>query len=454
MEDGFHLTPKYPPSNLSHLINFGTPIPNKVRVRRAAIAVFLVALLLFVYREMSRDVVIIDPFSVAKRFEESGLTPEAVANHIGDALQQVQTATKTSLKKDVLSLLRDEGSILPQNRNVQRDPNGYVTLRRFDGVWWFVDGEGRRFFSLGVDCLGDCTGNVEPAMDPERRKKTVALVRAWGFNTAGSWSHPSFLPDLYFAPQIYAHLEHHRTDFFDPRTWERERKAAESEVRPFAGNKMLLGYFLENENGWDPAPPPLLPLAPIGGTRKQGPGFVRPGFLPQRHLPAESGVGHPLPGFRLPPEVAAAQGLALSHAGKIPQSLAQPRGRRLLQRLHRRSTAGRSGPPHSGRAQLWPGQAQPGLREGDRPLLRRFLGQRLRSLRSAEAQVRRALPGHGQTPAHYRVVLLRLRQAEPPFAAVHRRVQPEKPRRGLPQFRDPRGPGALHGRHALVPMER
>ena len=253
MEGGFHLTPKYPPSNPSHLINFGTRIPNKVTFRRAAIAVFLVALLLFIYREMSRDVVTIDPFSAAKRFEESGLTPEVVANHIGDALQQIQTVTKTSLKKDVLSLLRDEGSILPQNRNVQRDPNGYVTLRRFDGVWWFVDGEGRRFFSLGVDCLGDCTGNAEPAMDPERRKKTVALVRAWGFNTAGAWSHPSFLPDLYFAPQIYAHLEHHRTDFFEPRTWELERKAAESEVRPFAGNKMLLGYFLENENGWDPA---------------------------------------------------------------------------------------------------------------------------------------------------------------------------------------------------------
>jgi hypothetical protein len=70
MEDGFHLTPKYPPSSLWHLINFGTPIPNKVTFRRAAIGVFLVALLLFIYREMSRDVVIIDPFSVAKRFEE------------------------------------------------------------------------------------------------------------------------------------------------------------------------------------------------------------------------------------------------------------------------------------------------------------------------------------------------------------------------------------------------
>ena len=30
----------------------------------------------------------------------------------------------------------------------------YIRVVQDDGVWWFQDGTGRRFFSLGVNCVG------------------------------------------------------------------------------------------------------------------------------------------------------------------------------------------------------------------------------------------------------------------------------------------------------------
>src|SRR4029077_8137732 len=54
---------------------------------------------------------VIDPFSVPKRIEESGLTPDVVSNRIGDAFHQMESNAQTQLKKDNLTLLRDEGSM-------------------------------------------------------------------------------------------------------------------------------------------------------------------------------------------------------------------------------------------------------------------------------------------------------------------------------------------------------
>jgi tetratricopeptide (TPR) repeat protein len=74
---------------------------------------FLVAsaflwLAVYISRETVRDVVIIDPITVPKRFEESGLTSEVMANRIGDALREIEAGTRTRMKKDDLASLRDE----------------------------------------------------------------------------------------------------------------------------------------------------------------------------------------------------------------------------------------------------------------------------------------------------------------------------------------------------------
>jgi tetratricopeptide (TPR) repeat protein len=76
-----------------------------------AIAAFGLPLLRYVYLEVTHVALIIDPFSVPKRFEEAGLTSEVIANRIGDALRQIETMTQTRMKKDDLSLLRDEAAM-------------------------------------------------------------------------------------------------------------------------------------------------------------------------------------------------------------------------------------------------------------------------------------------------------------------------------------------------------
>jgi tetratricopeptide (TPR) repeat protein len=78
---------------------------------RLLLAVVALPLLFYFYREMTRDVLIIDPFTVPKRFEESGLTAEVMANRIGDALREIEVATRTGMKKDNLTSLKEEGSL-------------------------------------------------------------------------------------------------------------------------------------------------------------------------------------------------------------------------------------------------------------------------------------------------------------------------------------------------------
>jgi tetratricopeptide (TPR) repeat protein len=78
---------------------------------RLALAVFVLPLLFYLYGEVMHDAVVIDPFTVPKRFEETGLTSEVLANRVGDALRQIESATQTRMRKDNLRSLHDEGSM-------------------------------------------------------------------------------------------------------------------------------------------------------------------------------------------------------------------------------------------------------------------------------------------------------------------------------------------------------
>ena len=67
----------------------------------------------------------------------------------------------------------------------------YIRVVQDNGVWWFQDGAGHKFFSLGVNCVGGCYGHAEATpILPVRQQRIVSLLRDWGFNTAGSWSSP------------------------------------------------------------------------------------------------------------------------------------------------------------------------------------------------------------------------------------------------------------------------
>jgi agarase len=147
-------------------------------------------------------------------------------------------------------------SLLATMAEAQRTPataDEYIRVVQEDGVWWFQDGSGHRFFSLGVNCVGGCYGHAEETpINPLRKARIVSMLRGWGFNTVGSWSSPSLWDNLYVADLIYTDFSYHAHDVFDASFWSgwiAERLVAE--VQPFLGMKNFVGYFLDNEPEWN-----------------------------------------------------------------------------------------------------------------------------------------------------------------------------------------------------------
>src|ERR1039457_7385617 len=108
MERLRHRRPLWQPGWGSRLNAFLKDTLRKISIGRLALAVFVLPLLLYAYREITRDVLIIDPFTVPRHFEEAGLTSVVVANRIGDALRQIEEATQTRMKKDNLTSRSEE----------------------------------------------------------------------------------------------------------------------------------------------------------------------------------------------------------------------------------------------------------------------------------------------------------------------------------------------------------
>src|SRR3981081_3284267 len=106
-----HRRPVWQPDRNSRLVSFLMDVGKRVTFGRTLLAVLVLPVLFYIYREVTHDAVMIDPFTVPKQFEETGLTSEVVANRIGDALRQIETTTETRMKKDDLTSLRDEGSM-------------------------------------------------------------------------------------------------------------------------------------------------------------------------------------------------------------------------------------------------------------------------------------------------------------------------------------------------------
>jgi hypothetical protein len=123
-----------------------------------------------------------------------------------------------------------------------------------DGVWWFQDSSGRQFFSLGVNCVGGCYGHAEETpINPSRKARIVSILTDWSFNTVGSWSSPSLWDELYMTDRIYMDFSEITHDVFDESLWSGwMAERLPHEVRPFLGMKNFIGYFLDNEPGWNP----------------------------------------------------------------------------------------------------------------------------------------------------------------------------------------------------------
>jgi len=96
------------PRRRSRVVPFLKATAKRITISRLALVLFGVPLLIYVYREVTRDALIIEPITVPKSLEEDGITSEVMANRVGDELRQMEEATRTRMKKDALASMRDE----------------------------------------------------------------------------------------------------------------------------------------------------------------------------------------------------------------------------------------------------------------------------------------------------------------------------------------------------------
>jgi len=135
------------------------------------------------------------------------------------------------------------------------------------GKWWFIDPAGKKFLSIGVDMVnhGAAPGKWSPdnpnysALRSYPSEKaweddTLARLTRWGFNTIAAWSDE----DIYRRDQmpfaICMHLGSSAgipwVDLWDPELEKSLNGWAREWTEKWKGDRQLIGYFYDNENGW------------------------------------------------------------------------------------------------------------------------------------------------------------------------------------------------------------
>jgi hypothetical protein len=136
-----------------------------------------------------------------------------------------------------------------------------------DGVAWFVDPGGRRFFSLGVNVVDQ--GYRRPTTTPSYvaarhyagpeawADATIGRLRAWNFTTIGGWGDAeAFLGsakmNLVLTPVLAAGMEAGAPwlDMWDPEILARVEAIARERIIPVRDYRGLLGFYIDNELGW------------------------------------------------------------------------------------------------------------------------------------------------------------------------------------------------------------
>lgn len=150
---------------------------------------------------------------------------------------------------------------------------GFFRIERINGVWWFVDPDGHLFISKGVNHVS-FQGDHCPALgySPYHRsvrakygseekwaEATVTRLQSWGFNTIGAWSSAAlfrlmpYTINLSMGARAGANwLKGTFPDVFDERFRQAFDKVAEKECASRKDDRLLVGYFTDNELRWGP----------------------------------------------------------------------------------------------------------------------------------------------------------------------------------------------------------
>lgn len=104
---GSHRRPIWASSAGSRVAQF---LAKRVTLTSASIFFFLLLVAFYLFREVRRDVLFIEPFNVPKQYADVGLTGEVLANHVSDALDEME---REAITKEKRVGLRPDKFLLP-----------------------------------------------------------------------------------------------------------------------------------------------------------------------------------------------------------------------------------------------------------------------------------------------------------------------------------------------------
>jgi len=137
------------------------------------------------------------------------------------------------------------------------EATGFFYVTEDNGIWWFIDPNGEKFYSLGMSFISVDDyyyGNI-----PDWVNLTQERMDTWGFNTLNGGDTHLFPTMPYIYKFKFKHLSlddewpHQRhPDVFDPE-WQNIVKDTINAVAPTLKNdSRLIGYQTDNEMKWGP----------------------------------------------------------------------------------------------------------------------------------------------------------------------------------------------------------
>jgi hypothetical protein len=163
-------------------------------------------------------------------------------------------------------------TLWPLPAHSQNRAEGFYRVQERNGVWWFIQPDGRLMLSMGVDAIRYCPDKIRgtgpcPYMEAVKKiyggrdaweSAVVKRLHAWGFNTIGAWSDTElesrgtpYAMVLDIAARSGANWQHGQAvDVFAPRFEKTAKEIAQKECAPRKDDPNLIGYFSDNELRW------------------------------------------------------------------------------------------------------------------------------------------------------------------------------------------------------------
>lgn len=145
----------------------------------------------------------------------------------------------------------------------------WFRVRTTNGVSWFSQRNYPKFWSFAVDCvdMGGPGKPENPSYDAHRMfdsekawaEDTLKNLQSWGVNSLGAWSDYTLFnreipvkkrPPYFVVLHLGAYDKAPWNDMFSPAGKKLMDDAAKKQIVPIRGDRLLVGYFTDNELGW------------------------------------------------------------------------------------------------------------------------------------------------------------------------------------------------------------